>query len=830
MAETVAAKLPIWGRDIPGNNPRSKLADMDVHPEWSDETVFRDHPGVFDSTAAYVDDLSGNETLVYRAEIEPGKAKSTYEDEPYLVPYLSPGSDRSVIVCPGGAYLLKSMDNEGEDVAAFLNDAGFNCFVLWYRSYPYRAPAMFLDCQRSIRYLRSRSADFGLDPEKIGLLGFSAGGNLAATTVHLFGDRPVEFPGYVPDAVDGLSARIRALGLVYPAVSFERAQVFLECIVPKAEVADPARRAELSELYTLKNRVAESDPPAFLCAAADDTLIPADLLAEYGAALAGRGVAVELHLLAEGGHGFGGCHPSRHPEADPAVLASAGRWRGLFTAWLGRTLGGPADRAAPTIPAAPTAPSGRRLGVNPYLPSWEYVPDAEPRVFGDRVYAYGSHDRFNGCVYCLGDYVLWSAPVDDLAAWRREGTIYRAEDVEDNLDRNSCLYAPDAVRGPDGRYYLYYVDSKRSIVSVAVADAPAARFRFLGYVRDRAGGVLGARPGDEPQFDPAVLVEDGRAYLYTGFCAVGDRSRSGAMATVLAGDMLTILEEPTVIAPSQPYAAGSGFEGHEFFEAPSIRKRNGLYYFVYSSVAMHELCYAVSRSPTGGFAYGGVVISNADLGIGSYKPAAKPMYYGANNHGGLAEIGGKWYVFYHRHTNGTQFSRQGCLEELAFRDDGSIVQAEITSSGPNGGPLPGVGEYPAYIACHLFRREESLYTDCTSAWMDGRFPKITQDGGEGKGPAGHIANMKDSATAGFRYFDCRGVKRIAVKARGYARGEFLVKTAWDGPVLARLPIGYANGWRSYEAPVSIPDGVHSLYFEYSGEGAAQLGSFSLFVD
>src|SRR5690625_5724753 len=62
-----------------------------------------------------------------------------------------------------------------------------------------------------------------------------------------------------------------------------------------------------------------------------------------------------------------------------------------------------------------------KQGVNPYLPSWEYIPDAEPHVFGDRVYIYGSHDRFNGHVYCLNDYVCWSAPVDDLGDWRYEG-------------------------------------------------------------------------------------------------------------------------------------------------------------------------------------------------------------------------------------------------------------------------------------------------------------------------------------------------------------------------------------------------------------------------
>lgn len=466
-------------------------------------------------------------------------------------------------------------------------------------------------------------------------------------------------------------------------------------------------------------------------------------------------------------------------------------------------------------------------GFNPYLPSWEYIPDGEPYVWGDRVYVYGSHDRFNGYAYCLNDYVTWSAPVDDLSDWRYEGVILESTAVQDNADRDSCLYAPDVAMGPDGRYYLYYVDSKRSIVSVAVSDTPAGRFEFYGYVHYADGTVLGEREGDEPQFDPGVLREGNRIYLYTGFCAIGDRSRSGAMATVLGPDMLTILEEPVIIAPSEPYSKGSGYEGHEFFEAPSIRKRGDTYYFIYSSVVMHELCYAVSKNPTGGFRYGGVIVSNNDLHIDTYKPAEKPMFYGGNNHGSIIEIEGTWYIFYHRHTNGTNFSRQGCMEVIRFLEDGSIPQVEMTSCGPNKGPLRGEGEYPAYLACNLFCKEESIYTDCTSAWMGGQFPKITQDGKDGDEETGYIANMKASATAGFKYFNCMGIKKVKIKVRGYCKGEFQIKTSWDGTPLGEIPVVYSNVWKEYEADIAVPDGVQAFYLTYTGHGSAQLASFTL---
>ena len=115
----------------------------------------------------------------------------------------------------------------------------------------------------------------------------------------------------------------------------------------------------------------------------------------------------------------------------------------------------------------------KKQAFNPYLPSWEYVPDGEPYVFDGRVYVYGSHDMYNGFVFCSNDYVCWSAPVDDLGDWRYEGVIYKKTQDPANARGNAVLYAPDVVVGPDGRYYLYYCLDKFGFVSVAVCDKPA---------------------------------------------------------------------------------------------------------------------------------------------------------------------------------------------------------------------------------------------------------------------------------------------------------------------------------------------------------------------
>ena len=92
---------------------------------------------------------------------------------------------------------------------------------------------------------------------------------------------------------------------------------------------------------------------------------------------------------------------------------------------------------------------------NPYLPECEYVPDGEAHVFGNRVYIFGSHDKFNSMRYCTGDYVAYSAPVDDLTNWTCEGVIYKRRGVKNRLG-NKCIWAPDVCRGTDGRYYLYF--------------------------------------------------------------------------------------------------------------------------------------------------------------------------------------------------------------------------------------------------------------------------------------------------------------------------------------------------------------------------------------
>ncbi|WP_330368788.1 carboxylesterase family protein [Butyrivibrio sp. FC2001] len=462
--------------------------------------------------------------------------------------------------------------------------------------------------------------------------------------------------------------------------------------------------------------------------------------------------------------------------------------------------------------------TGKKQALNPYLPSWEYIPDGEPYVFGDRVYVYGSHDLYNGETFCLGDYVCWSAPLNSLGDWHYEGVIYPKTADPLNKDGHMCLYAPDVTVGPDGRYYLYYVLDKISIVSVAVCDTPAGRYEFLGYVHYPDGTKLGEKEGDEPQFDPGVLTEGDKTYLFTGFCGQGDTSRHGTMLTVLGPDMLTVEKAPVIVAPGSCYSKGTEYEGHAFFEAPSIRKKDGRYFFIYSSEVMHELCYATSDSPEGPFSYGGVIVSNCDLHIDSYKDASMSMACGANNHGSMVQIGDSWYIFYHRHTNNTWYSRQGCAEKLEFRPDGSIIQAEITSCGLNNGPLTDIGEYPSYIACNLFTEAHEIYVG-----KEG--PRVVQDGGDGDREIGYIRQLGNNSTAGYKYFDMKAVSGLKIKTRGYFNGKVQVKTKWDGEVLGEIDVNSQNIWTEGTCSFAPITGVNALYLTFVGSGSCSLKSF-----
>lgn len=501
---------------------------------------------------------------------------------------------------------------------------------------------------------------------------------------------------------------------------------------------------------------------------------------------------------------------------------------------------------------------------NPYMPSYEYVPDGEPHVFGDRIYVYGSHDRFDGAEFCLNDYICYSADVKDICNWRYEGIIYRKE--QDPRNQNipehvppkppkmgvipkgpdalnppgiHAMWAPDVVKGPDGRFYLYYCLDYLPEVAVAVCDSPAGSYEFLGFVKHGDGTLLGQREGDLIQFDPGIFIDDdGTIYLYSGNAPMRKDiydARKGSQVMKLCPDMLTLKEEPKALMPDIHHGEGTGYEGHEFFEASSIRKIQGRYYFVYSSVQSHELCYAVSDRPDGGYRFGGTIVDIADIFLNG-RTEEEAVNCTGNTHGGIECINGRWYVFYHRQTNQTNFSRQGCAEEIHFEPDGHIRQVEVTSCGLNQGPLTGCGMYPAYIACHLTRNGKAVHSN--PHIMKDEYPYLTQDlkdqepteernAEDALSPIQYIANIQDGSRIGYKYFEFLNTGAVSLRLRGQASGRMEVSLEPNGDVLAAIPIEINSGdWTEIRGSVSVPDGVSALYLTYRGSGRLDFNAFT----
>lgn len=295
----------------------------------------------------------------------------------------------------------------------------------------------------------------------------------------------------------------------------------------------------------------------------------------------------------------------------------------------------------------------------------------------------------------------------------------------------------------------------------------------------------------------------------------------------LEPDMITMKGEPKMVIPGPAITAGTGFEGHGFFEASSIRKIGGTYYLVYSSELSHELCYATSMYPDRDFKYGGPLVSIGDIG---YQENTVPTNYTGNTHGGMAEVNGQWYIFYHRQTNKQKCARQGCAEKITIAPDGSISQAEITSCGLNDGPLAGKGTYEARIACNLSSKKGTFpYLKTREKDRKGVHPYFTQSGADREENGDqYIANMTDGAWAGFKYFSFDGDERtISATLRGAATGMLKVYTKRGGSCIAEIKIQPSVRFTSCSADFSIPAGVWPLYFVFEGSGAFDFQGFTI---
>lgn len=420
---------------------------------------------------------------------------------------------------------------------------------------------------------------------------------------------------------------------------------------------------------------------------------------------------------------------------------------------------------------------------NPYLPFWEYIPDGEPRVFGNRLYVYGSHDIAGSVKFC--DYVLkcWSAPLDNLNEWLCHGDIFRTQATADYpsdtgwTDSSNYLYAPDVVE-KDGKYYLYaYI--LNSVGCVAISDKPEGPFKLLSQYKYTISDEICCNGWF---IDPGVLVDDdGRTYIYCGY-------QHSFMAEINSDNMYEVIDGSCIehIIPCAPAEVG-GFTERDylFFEACSPRKIGNTYYLIYSPLRGSRLAYAVSDKPTGPFTYKGYIIDNGT------------DYPGGNNHGSIMQVNGQWYIFYHRMTNGTIMSRRGCVEKINILPDGTIPTVEMTSLGFEDSLNP-YRITPAEIACVLnggaFITEKSV------------FERV-------------ITGITEGCIIGYKYFDFGedyGSKTMELSVNVNGMGcDSILHVFIDNMEIGQLRIGRDSV--AVTAGIKAVTGRHSVFFKVSTE-------------
>jgi acetyl esterase/lipase len=204
----------------------------------------------------------------------------------------------AVIVCPGGGYARLAISREGSELVRRLNALGVSAFVLKYRLVEYGHPAPLRDVLRAVRLIRSRAAELGVRPDRIGVLGSSAGGHLAACAGTLF-DAP---EGKTGAPLDAVSARPDFLALLYPVITMT--DPFVHAGSRRNLIGEAPPRA-LVERLSVEKQVANATPPTFLVHTAEDASVPLENSLLFYEALRRAGVAAEMHLYEKGPHGFG---------------------------------------------------------------------------------------------------------------------------------------------------------------------------------------------------------------------------------------------------------------------------------------------------------------------------------------------------------------------------------------------------------------------------------------------------------------------------------------------------------------------------------------------
>lgn len=428
----------------------------------------------------------------------------------------------------------------------------------------------------------------------------------------------------------------------------------------------------------------------------------------------------------------------------------------------------------------PQGSAPRTPGLNPFLPFDTYIPDGEPKVFGGRVYLYGSFDLFGGG-YCCDRYHVFSAPLADLTAWTDHGVSFSTAEVPWS---DAALYAPDALCR-NGRYYLFFCMADGS-EGVAESASPAGPFTNARRITLNGEPIRG--------IDPSVLEDGGKIYYTWGQF----RLMMGEL-----NDDLCSLKPETV----REGVLTNEDDGEGFHEGSSLRKLGDRFCLVYASeytdAPPHhggrptKLDYALADGPYGPYTRRGTVIDNTGCDPESW-----------NNHGSVIRLGERWYVFYHASTNRTQFNRRARAERLTVDEDAGVIRQAVPSTNGFRDALTPADLTSPVHACRLFG---GAYVTQTP---DGRFPAMALRGG-----------------AGFAFSPARFEKGAYVLTlRGRAAGPALLRAELDGEPAAEAEIFLPPAGGACGVRLRTEETEAALRLSFFGDAECEIDAISLTED
>ncbi|WP_437319444.1 glycoside hydrolase family 43 protein [Sorangium sp. So ce385] len=479
--------------------------------------------------------------------------------------------------------------------------------------------------------------------------------------------------------------------------------------------------------------------------------------------------------------------------ASAAVSTTGGTGGGATTGGADATGGGGAGAGG--------APPGVANGYarNPIV-SHIFTADPSAHVFEGRVYIYASHDPDDQSGYSMVDYHVFSS--DDLVNWQDHGVALAAADTWARY-----LYAPDCCYSEaNGKYYLYFPDSGSGI-GVAVSDTPGGPFKeALGkpLISKSTPGV-----GDvDWLFDPTCFIDDdGQAYLYFG----GGPTGTGDNARVirLGRDMISLAD-----------ASATTIKAPAFFEASFMHKRDGKYYFSYSTDFTGHAAYIdymMSDNPMTGFTYAGTILPS---------PADNN---GDNNHHSIVEYQGNWYIFFHnrvlaKRDGFSNYQRSITVDNLMYDAQGKIVQVSATK-----------GRVAQLKSVNARARMEAE----TMAAQRGIEVDVVQEGGARAGVAVGWINNQD--WIGYSQLDFGGgteTFHARVSSGSTAGGSIEVLlggcegfTDTPGERIGVCAVGPTGGWQAWtdvECAAPVPPGVHDICLRFTGSGSDPLLNLDYF--